>query len=90
MAPGSNPMRTEVLRSPGLQQNALVQAAAFQQTPHCPLASCPVIDGGQKDLERLSRTEAELREALAREQVLLDQKDELIRHKDLMSCESRR
>ncbi len=29
-----------------------------------------------------------MRAALAREQVLLDQKDELIRHKDLMSRES--
>ena len=81
-------MRAELLRSPGLQRNALAQAAAFQQPPHCPLASCPAIDSGQKELERLGRTEAQLREALAREQVLLDQKDELIRHKDLMSCES--
>ena len=81
-------MRAEVLRSPGFQQKALVQPAAFQQPLHCPLASCPAIDSGQKELERLSRTEAQLREALAREQVLLDQKDELIRHKDLMSRES--
>ena len=81
-------MRAEVLRSPGFPHETLVQAAAFQQPPLCPLASCPAIDSGQKELERLSRTEAQLREALAREQVLLDQKDELIRHKDLMSRES--
>jgi two-component sensor histidine kinase len=81
-------MRPDMLRSQGLQRNAWVQAAAFQLPPHCPLASCPAIDSGQKELERLSRTEVQLREALAREQVLLDQKDELIRHKDLMSRES--
>lgn len=40
------------------------------------------------ELERLNRVEADLREVLAREKVLLDQKDELIRHKDLMSRES--
>jgi len=44
--------------------------------------------GGQKEMERLNRTEAQLRDALAREEMLLAQKDELIRHQDLMSRES--
>lgn len=81
-------MRADALGSPELQQKPLVQAAVFRQPPDCPLASCAAITRGQKELERLTCTEVQLREALAREQVLLDQKDELIRHKDLMSHES--
>jgi two-component sensor histidine kinase len=81
-------MSVDALWSSGLQQKASVQAPAFQQPPDCPLALCAAIERGQKELERLNRTEAQLREALAREQVLLDEKDELIRHKDLMNRES--
>ena len=81
-------MRIEALRTPRLRQETSVQVAAFQQAPDCPLALCAAIERGQKELERLNRTEAQLREALARERVLLDQKDELIKHKDLMSRES--
>jgi two-component system, sensor histidine kinase PdtaS len=71
-----------------LQQRTSVQAGAFQQPPDCPLAMCAAIETGHKELERLNRIEAQLREAMNREQVLLEQKDELIRHKDLMSRES--
>jgi len=74
--------------SAGPQHKTSVQAAAFQQPPSCPLALCAAIEKGQQELKKLNRTEAQLREALAREKVLLDQKDELIRHKDLMSRES--
>ena len=74
--------------STGLPHKSSVEATAFQQPPNCPLALCATIERGQKELERLNRSEAKLQEALAREQVLLDQKDELIRHKDLMSRES--
>ena len=74
--------------STGLPHKTSVQATAFQQPPNCPLALCATIERGQKELERLNRSEAQLQKALAREQVLLDQKDELIRHKDLMSRES--
>jgi two-component sensor histidine kinase len=81
-------MSIEALRTPRLRQETSVQVAAFQQPPDCPLALCAAIERGQKELERLNRTEAQLREALARERVLLDQKDELIKHKDLMSRES--
>jgi two-component sensor histidine kinase len=83
---GKEPMCVDA--SPELQQETSVQAAAFQQPPDCPRAICAAIERGQNELERLNRTEAQLREALAREKVLLDQKDELIRHKDLMSRES--
>ena len=80
-------MRTDA--SPGLQQaTPSFQAAPFRPPPDCPLPSCVALERELKELERLSRTETQLREALAREQVLLDQKDELIRHKDLMSRES--
>jgi two-component system, sensor histidine kinase PdtaS len=83
------PMSVDALWSSGLPQSTSVQAAAFlQRPPDCPLALCSAIERGQKELERFNRTEAQLREALAREQVLLEQKDELIRHKDLMSRES--
>jgi two-component system, sensor histidine kinase PdtaS len=70
------------------RQKASLQAAVFQLPPNCPLASCATIERGQKELKKRSRTEVALREALAREQILLAQKDELIRHKDLMSRES--
>jgi two-component sensor histidine kinase len=76
-----------VVQSPRLRQDTAVQAAAFQQPPDCPLSICAAIERGRKELERLNRTEAQLREVLARERVLLDQKDELIRHKDIMSRE---
>ena len=74
---------------PGSQQaTSSFQTAAFRPPPDCPLPSCVALESGLKELERLNNAEAQLREALAREQVLLDQKDELIRHKDLMSRES--
>src|SRR5271166_2449444 len=83
------PMSVDELWSSGLQQKPSVQATAFlQQPPDCPLASCSELESGRKEVDRLNRMEAELREALSRERVLLDQKDELIRHKDLMSRES--
>jgi two-component sensor histidine kinase len=82
------PMSVDALWSSGPQQRTSVEAAAFQEPPDCPGALCTAIESGQKELERLNRTEVQLREALAREQVLLDQKDELIRHKDLMGHES--
>jgi len=82
-------MRVDVLWSSGHQQKTSNQAPAFlQQPPDCPFELCAAVERGQKELERLNRSEAQLREALSREQVLLDQKDELIRHKDLMSRES--
>ena len=81
-------MSSAAHRGPGLQQETSGQAAAFRQPPDCPFAVCTAVERGQKELERLNRAEAQLREALAREQVLLDQKDQLIRHKDLMSRES--
>jgi len=40
------------------------------------------------ELERLRSAEAELLKSLARERLLVEQKDELIRHKDLLSSES--
>jgi len=70
------------------QKTSSFPATAFQPPPDCPHASCSALDRGLKELELLNHTETQLREALAREQVLLDQKDELIRHKDLMSRES--
>ncbi|WP_420969844.1 sensor histidine kinase [Bradyrhizobium sp. B120] len=67
---------------------APVRPTAFRQPQDCPRASCIAIEAGQKEVERLKHTEAQLRDALTREQVLLDQKEELIKHKDLMSRES--
>ena len=81
-------MCTEALLSIVPRQAKLAQDDEFQQPADCALASCPAILSGQHELERLRRTEAQLRESLAREQLLLEQKDELIRHKDLLSRES--
>jgi two-component sensor histidine kinase len=83
---GEKPMKVNA--SLRLRQNTSLQAIGFQRPQNCPLALCTANEGGQKELERLNRTEAYLRDALAREQALLDQKDELIRHKDLMNRES--
>jgi two-component sensor histidine kinase len=81
-------MSVVALQSQRLQREASVHVPALQEPPDCPLALSGAIERGQKELERLNRTDAQLREALAREKVLLDQKDELLRHKDLMSRES--
>jgi two-component system, sensor histidine kinase PdtaS len=72
----------------GPEQATPSQEGAFQQPQRCPFPVCAAVERGQNELERLNRTEAQLREALAREQMLLIQKDELIRHKDLMHRES--
>ena len=67
----------------------LAKETGFEQpADYCPLVSCPAIAMGKRELERLRNTEVELREALARERLLLDQKDVLIRYKDLLGRES--
>jgi len=71
------PMSVDALWSPERQQETSAQAAALQRPPDCPLALCAAIERGQKELEGLNRTEAKLREALAREKVLLDEKDRI-------------
>ncbi len=50
--------------------------------------SANAVTSGESELERLKRTEAELRAALVREHQLLDQKDELIRQTELLRRES--
>ncbi len=81
-------MSVDVVWSSEPRQKTSVQTPAFlQQPPDCPLASSVALERGQKELKRVNRTETQLREALAHERALLDQKDELIRHKDLMSRE---
>lgn len=47
-----------------------------------------VVRSGLVEIERLRQVEADLSESLARERLLVEQKDELIRHKDLLSAES--
>jgi|SRR6185437_15714730 len=64
------------------------QVTAFQQSSTCPFAERVAIEKGQKELERRNETESQLREALAREHMLLDKKVELIRQKDLLSREA--
>jgi two-component sensor histidine kinase len=66
----------------------LVQEPGFYKPGECTLPSCAAITGGTMELERLRNTEAELLKSLARERLLVEQKDELIRHKDLLSRES--
>lgn len=48
-----------------------VRPAAFRQPQDCPRSFYIAIEAGQKEVERLKHTEAKLRDALAREQVLL-------------------
>lgn len=65
-----------------------LEAGAFQKPPECPREFCVAINTGREELERLYRVEDELRNALAREEALLGQKDELIAHQDLMRREA--
>ena len=60
----------------------------FQQPAGCPLESCAALRNGTVELERLRQAETDLSESLARERLLVEQKDELIRHKDLLNRES--
>ena len=72
--------------TPRLQKE--LGAAAFQKPPDCPREFCVGLQTGREELERLYRVEDELRNALAREEALLGQKDELIAHQDLMRREA--
>ena len=60
----------------------------FQRPNDCPLDSCAALHAGTMELERLQQAEASLSASLARERLLVEQKDELIRHKDLLGRES--
>lgn len=60
----------------------------FHQPADCPLESCAALRNGTAELERLQQAEADLSASLARERLLVEQKDELIRHKDLLGRES--
>jgi two-component sensor histidine kinase len=65
------------------------RVAMFQRPPNCPLTTeCAGIVSSNRELERLKRAEARLRRALARERMLLDLRDELIRQKELLRRES--
>jgi len=81
-------MRIDVRRDGTDHSVFLVPEPAFQPPEECILPSCGTIDGATMELERLRSTEAELLKSLARERLLVEQKDELIRHKDLLSRES--
>lgn len=60
----------------------------FQQPADCPHDTCAALHAGTVELARLQQAEASLSASLARERLLVEQKDELIRHKDLLSRES--
>jgi two-component sensor histidine kinase len=77
-------MQTEKERS-GLGS---ADKTVFQLPPDCPRSHCPAIEYGKLELERLQRTEAGLESALAREQLLLMAKEELLRQKELLARES--
>lgn len=81
-------MHVNVRRDGADHPVALVLEPAFHQPGECTLPSCSAMNGGTIELERLRSTEAELLKSLARERLLVLQKDELIRHKDLLSRES--
>ena len=81
-------MRIDVRREGADHPVILMQDPAFHQPVECTLPSCAAISGGAMELERLRSTESELLNSLARERLLVEQKDELIRHKDLLSRES--
>jgi two-component system, sensor histidine kinase PdtaS len=60
----------------------------FQQPADCSLARCSAISMYERELAKHRRTEIRLREALAREEALLSQKDGLIRQQGVLSKES--
>lgn len=61
---------------------AQAPAPLFEQPGNCLLTKCSAIAMYEEELERHRETEAELRQALLREDDLLRQKDELIQQKD--------
>lgn len=65
-----------------------LSTSKFQQPADCTHDSCAALRDGSVELERLQQAEASLSASLARERLLVEQKDELIRHKDLLSRES--
>jgi two-component sensor histidine kinase len=62
--------------------------AAFNLPLNCPRSHCAAITSGQVEIKRLQCAEAELKDALLREQLLLEGKDEFLRQKELLSRES--
>lgn len=64
------------------------QEIGLNQPPDCPRDFCAALRSGTIELNRLRQAEADLSESLARERLLVEQKDDLICHKDLMSRES--
>jgi two-component system, sensor histidine kinase PdtaS len=60
----------------------------FPRPRLCPLALCPAISSYSKELEKIRRTEARLRQAIVREKSLLRQKDHLIQQNKILREES--
>ncbi len=70
------------------QRAVSLPTSEFQQPADGAHDSCGALHEGTVELARLQQAEASLSASLARERLLVAQKDELIRHKDLLSRES--
>ena len=81
-------MRAISLSDRAKQLAVSMSETALHQPAECPFDSCAALRSGSEELQRLRQAEADLSKSLARERLLVEQKDELIRHKDLLSRES--
>ena len=81
-------MRAISLSDRANQLAVSMSETALHKPAECPLDTCAALRNGSAELQRLRQVEADLSKSLARERLLVEQKDELIRHKDLLARES--
>jgi two-component sensor histidine kinase len=77
------------IESPALpHRKRLAPKNKFPKPVDCPIASCSAVSMYERELKKHSVTESKLRKSALRENILLRQKDNLIRQKDILSKES--
>ena len=81
-------MWTHHERHVGPARKAVKPKIKSQRPPTCSLARCSAISMYESELEKHKVTETKLKRSIIREKALLQQKDELIRKKDILSRES--
>jgi two-component system, sensor histidine kinase PdtaS len=77
-------MNVEPLR----HSETVAPKTVFPKPPNCPLAKCSAILMYERELEKHSFIEDELRKSVIREDALLREKEDLIQQKDILSKES--
>lgn len=70
------------------RRQRLAPKTKFQKPVDCPIAACLAISLYERELEKHRITEAKLRKSAFREDLLLRQKDDLLRQHDILNKES--